>query len=173
MLGTIGDLRAEPALLSALESTDPELRIRGAAALGTAGTPACVPALVRTLRDPEWEVRAQAATALGRQMDGRALESLAASMRDENWWVRQNSALAISEIPGGEDVLVALLEDPDRFARDAAVERLMAIGSVRKAVAAVKQGQADDQQRSIVHRLVVQGRGDFIHEIEASDKVAG
>jgi len=173
VLGIIGDVRAEPAMLSALESADPELRIRAAAALGTVGSLACVPALRRALRDPEWEVRAQAAAALGRQMDGRAIVSLRESMRDENWWVRQNSAQALSEIPGGVSALVGSLEDDDRFARDAAIERLMAMGLVRKAVEAVKDGSAGEEQRFIVRQLVVLGRGEYLQEKASTEKVAG
>lgn len=172
VLGIIGDVRAEPAMMSALESEDPELRIRAAAALGTVGSLACVPALLRALRDPEWEVRAQAAAALGRQMDDRAIEGLRAGMRDENWWVRQNSAQSLSEIPGGVDALVQALEDSDQFARDAAIERLMAMGLVRKAVDAVKSGSAEEQDRYLVHQLVVLGRGEFLRDNE-SEKVAG
>ena len=173
VLGIIGDVRAEPAMLSALESDEPELRIRAAAALGTVGSLACVPALRRALRDSVWEVRAQAAAALGRQMDTRAIESLRGSMRDENWWVRQNSAQALSEIPGGVDSLVEGLEDEDRYARDAAIERLMAMGLVRKAVDAVKEGSAGDQERYIVRQLVVLGRGEYLQEKAANEKVAG
>ena len=173
VLGIIGDVRAEPAMLSALESDEAELRIRAAAALGTVGSLTCVPALRRALRDPEWEVRAQAAMALGRQMDGRAIESLQESIRDENWWVRQNSAQALSEIPGGVVALVESLEDEDRFARDASIERLMAMGLVRKAVEAVKEGSAGDQERYIVRQLVVLGRGEYLHEKAANEKVAG
>jgi HEAT repeat protein len=173
VLGIIGDVRAEPAMLSALASDDAELRIRAAAALGTVGSLTCVPALRRALGDPEWEVRAQAAVALGRQMDGRAIASLQESMRDENWWVRQNSAQALSEIPGGVVALVESLEDEDRFARDASIERLMAMGLVRKAVEAVKEGSAGDQERYIVRQLVVLGRGEYLHEKTANEKVAG
>ena len=173
VLGIIGDVRAEPAMLSALASEDAELRIRAAAALGTVGSLTCVPALRRALGDPEWEVRAQAAAALGRQMDGRAIASLQESMRDENWWVRQNSAQALSEIPGGVVALVESLEDEDRFARDASIERLMAMGLVRKAVEAVKEGSAGDQERYIVRQLVVLGRGEYLNEKTANEKVAG
>ncbi len=173
VLGIIGDVRAEPAMLSALESVDDELRIRAAAALGMVGSLTCVPALRRALRDPEWEVRAQAAAALGRQMDARAIESLRISLRDENWWVRQNSAQALSEIPGGVVALVEGLEDEDRFARDAAIERLMAMGLVRKAVEAVKDGSAAEQDRYIVRQLVVLGRGEYLQEHASNEKVAG
>jgi HEAT repeat protein len=173
VLGIIGDIRAEPAMLSALESEDGELRIRAAAALGTVGSLACVPALIRALRDSEWEVRAQAAAALGRQMDGRAIAGLRVSMRDENWWVRQNSAQALSEIPTGVGALISGLEDEDRFARDAAIERLMAMGLVRKAVEAIKEGSAGDQDRFLVHQLVVLGRGEYLQEKAADEKVAG
>ncbi len=173
VLGIIGDVRAEPAMLSALESDEAELRIRAAAALGTVGSLACVPALLRGLHDSEWEVRAQAAAALGRQMDGRAIEGLRGAMRDENWWVRQNSAQALSEIPGGVVALVEGLEDEDRFARDASIERLMAMGLVRKAVDAVKGGAGDDQDRHIVRQLVVLGRGEYLQDKAANEKVAG
>jgi HEAT repeat protein len=173
VLGIIGDVRAEPAMLSALESDEAELRIRAAAALGTVGSLACVPALRRALRDPEWEVRAQAAAALGRQMDGRAIASLQETMSDENWWVRQNSAQALSEIPGGISALVESLEDEDRFARDAAIERLMAMGMVRKAVEGVKEGSAGDQQRYIVRQLVKLGKGDYLNEKATSEKAVG
>ena len=94
-------------------------------------------------------------------------------MRDENWWVRQNSAQALSEIPGGVDSLVEGLEDEDRYARDAAIERLMAMGLVRKAVDAVKEGSAGDQERYIVRQLVVLGRGEYLQEKAANEKVAG
>lgn len=173
VLGIIGDVQSEPAMLSALESQDGELRIRAAAALGTVGSLACVPALIRALRDSEWEVRAQAAAALGRQMDGRAIEALRAAMRDENWWVRQNSAQSLSEIPGGTVALIHCLEDEDRFARDAALERLMAMGLVRRAVDAVKDGSASEQDRFVVHQLVVLGRGEYLQDKEADEKVAG
>jgi HEAT repeat protein len=173
VLGIIGDVRAEPAMLSALESEDPELRIRAAASLGTVGSVACVPALIRALRDPAWEVRSQATAALGRQMDGRAIEGLRRTMRDENWWVRQNSAQALSEIPGGVDALIGALEDEDRFARDAAIERLMAMGIVRKAVDAVKNGSTGDLDRFIVHQLVVLGRGEYLQDEIAIDKAVG
>ena len=160
-------------MLSALESSDGELRIRAAAALGTVGSLACVPALIRALRDFEWEVRAQAAAALGRQMDGRAIDGLREAMRDENWWVRQNSAQSLSEIPGGVGALIRGLEDEDRFARDAAIERLMAMGLVRKAVDAVKDGSANEQDRYVVHQLVVLGRGEYLQEKDVDEKVAG
>jgi HEAT repeat protein len=173
VLGIIGDIKAEPAMLSALESDDGELRIRAAAALGTVGSLACVPALIRALRDSEWEVRAQAAAALGRQMDGRAIAGLREAMRDENWWVRQNSAQALSEIPAGVGALISGLEDEDRFARDAAIERLMAMGLVRKAVDAVKDGSAGEQDRFLVHQLVVLGRGEYLQDKAADEKVAG
>ena len=94
-------------------------------------------------------------------------------MSDENWWVRQNSAQALSEIPGGISALVESLEDEDRFARDAAIERLMAMGMVRKAVEGVKEGSAGDQERYIVRQLVRLGRGDFLHEKATSEKAVG
>ena len=172
VLGIIGDVRSEPAMLSALESEDGELRIRAAAALGTVGSLACVPALIRALRDPEWEVRAQAAAALGRQMDGRAIEAFRRRCATRTGgFVR--TALRLSPRSRGALGAVRGLEDEDRFARDAAIERLMAMGLVRKAVEAVKDGSAGEQERFVVRQLVVLGRGEYLQEKAANEKVAG
>jgi HEAT repeat protein len=123
-LGAIGDVGAEPALLSALESGGEELRIRAASALGTAGTPASVPALIRAAEDPVWEVRAQAVKALGDMVDARAIPVLRAALRDREWWVRRNAADALTRIPFGREALAAAEEDDDAFARDVAREHL-------------------------------------------------
>jgi len=80
---------------------------------------------------------------------------------------------ALSEIPGGVEGLIGGLEDEDRFARDAAIERLMAMGLVRKAVDAVKDGSAGEQDRYVVHQLVVLGRGEYLRDKAADQTVAG
>ena len=49
----------------------------------------------------------------------------------------------------------------------------MAMGIVRKAVDAVKEGSAGEQDRFLVHQLVVLGRGEYLHEKEPTEKVAG
>ncbi|NOY56845.1 MAG: HEAT repeat domain-containing protein [Actinobacteria bacterium] len=130
VLGSIGDVGAEPALLSALDGDDVELRIRAAAALGTAGTPQCVPALMRAVTDPVWEVRAQAAKALGDRMDPRAIGVLVEALRDPEWWVRRNAAEALALIPGGRQALIDAQGDEDSFARDVAREQLMMTGNL-------------------------------------------
>ncbi|NIA24793.1 MAG: hypothetical protein GWP04_04425 [Gammaproteobacteria bacterium] len=130
VLGSIGDVAAEPALMSALESGDDELRIRAAAALGTAGTPQCVPALMSAATDPVWEVRAQAVKALGDRMDPQAVEVLVEALRDPKWWVRRNAAEALAMIPGGRQALIDAQDDQDRFARDVAREQLMLSGNL-------------------------------------------
>ncbi len=128
LLGVIGDVAAEPALLSALDSADLELRIRAAAALATAGSPASVPALIRATSDPAWEVRSQAVRALGESVDPRAVAPLAAALRDPQWWVRRNAAEALAGIPGGAEALLDALDGSDEFAGDAAREQLMLAG---------------------------------------------
>ncbi|GBD85730.1 putative lyase [bacterium BMS3Abin02] len=130
VLGSIGDVGAEPALLSALDGDEVELRIRAAAALGTAGTPQCVPALMRAVADPAWEVRAQAVKALGERMDPRAVDVLIEALRDRQWWVRRNAAEALALIPGGRQALIDAQGDQDAFARDAAREQLMLNGNL-------------------------------------------
>lgn len=101
VLGAIGDVAAEPALVRALQEGSDEVRIRSAASLHAAGSQASLPALVRAANDPVWEVRAQAVRALGGLMDPAAIPTLRAALSDAEWWVRRNAALALESIPGG------------------------------------------------------------------------
>lgn len=167
VLGVIGDVRAEPALLASLDCRDDEVRIRAAAALATAGGPRGIPALIRALHDELWEVRSQAAKSLGVQMDFEAVGPLRVALRDPSWWVRRNAAQALGRIPGGVRALVDALDDEDRFARDAAVEELMHAGVVRRAVENIKAGVADADEMDMVRRLVEDGR---IEGVEGQDE---
>jgi HEAT repeat protein len=150
VVGLIGDLRAEPALITMLESPEPLARVGAASALGGAGTPESVPALIRALADEDWRVRARAANALGTFSDGRALEPLAQALRDRAWWVRQDAARALAEHLGGEQYLVAALSDEDPFARDAALSQLGIMGAVDEAEQRVELGAASGRDRMIV-----------------------
>lgn len=156
-LGSIGDPTAEPALLHALGSDDPIIRLRAAEALGSSGTPTSVPKLMRTLDDDDWRVRVKAAAALGQQRDARGLMNLRTALRDPEWWVRQAAAEAIGRIGGGDQVLIDALDDDDPFARDAAVERLTLTGAVRQARRAGEGDRLHD-------KLVAMGRGHLVSE---------
>lgn len=150
VVGLIGDLRAEPALITMLESPEPLVRVGAASALSDAGTPESVPALIRALEDEDWRVRARAANALGTFSDGRALEPLGQALRDPAWWVRQDAARALAEHLGGEQRLIAALSDEDPFARDAALSQLGIKGAVDEAERRMELGAASGQDRMIV-----------------------
>jgi HEAT repeat protein len=150
VIGSIGDLRAEPALIPMLESPEPLVRVGAASALSEAGSPVSVPALVRALEDPDWRVRARAADALGTFSDDRALEPLARALRDQAWWVRQDAARALASHLGGKPELVAALSGDDPFARDAALSQLGIKGDVTEAEHRFEVGMATGQDRMIM-----------------------
>ena len=150
VLGLIGDLSAEPALLTMLDADERLLRVGAASALGEAGTPACVPALIRALEDPAWQVRARAAVSLGVFSDPRAVEPLGVALRDPAWWVRQDSAKALANHLGGEGRLIEALGDADPYARDAALHQLGLKGTVRDAYRRIEAGIGTDLDRRIL-----------------------
>lgn len=171
VLGLLGDLRAEPALLQALQSTDPELRVRSAAALGRAGTPKSVPYLLDLLRDDGWQVRAQAATALGGHMDPHAVPGLSKAMADTSWWVRHNAASALLEIPGGADALRRALEHPDPYARDAAAAVLLSSGKARSAIDDYHSEDPlnRDRARQLIKGLMDAGKVEYFEQAGISE----
>jgi HEAT repeat protein len=150
VLDLIGDLSAEPALLTMLDADERLLRIGAASALGAAGTPACVPALIRALADSEWQVRARAAVSLGVFSDPRAIAPLGAALRDPAWWVRQDSAKALANHLGGEARLIEALSDDDPYARDAALHQLGLKGTVRDAYRRIEAGAGTELDRRIL-----------------------
>ncbi len=127
-LGQIGDQRSETAILTALDGTDAQLRIRAAAALGHPWGERVRNALHRRLSDPDWRVRAQVASALAHHDHPSSLPYLIDALTDPAWWVRQNSASTLGAIDGGLEALFTALDHEDRFAADAARAQLMARG---------------------------------------------
>ncbi len=166
VLGLLGDLRAEPALIQSLQSSDLELRMRAASALGRAGTPQAVPYLLAMLRDDQWEVRAQAATALGGRMDTHAVPGLSVALGDTAWWVRHNAAAALVEIPGGAEALREALRHPDPYARDAAAAVLLSSGVARSAIDDYQSDDplARDRARALIKGLVDSGKTEFFEQ---------
>ncbi|GGJ27456.1 HEAT repeat domain-containing protein [Deinococcus roseus] len=82
----------------------------------------------RLLDDPVWFVRAQAALACGLLKVPQVTTKLYDSLADEAWWVRHNSAQALSELgaEGQRALETAVLQHPDRYARDMASQYLQA-----------------------------------------------
>lgn len=127
-LGQIGDRMGETAILTAIESSDPILRVKAAAALNQPWGERSARVLVDHLLDNDWRVRAQAAKALSAYERPEALKALSHALQDEAWWVRQNAAAALAKMKGGPGVLYASLELPDEFAVSAALSRLQESG---------------------------------------------
>jgi HEAT repeat protein len=132
-LGLLGTQDAARVLLSTTHSPDHDLRARAARIIGVVGCTVAMDRLLDLLHDPRWEVRCQAARSLGRVGTvGDAGEALRAAMRDEMWWVRRNAAHALWDlgIEGAQALFEAAHADPDRFARDIALDVLRTHGVV-------------------------------------------
>ncbi|WP_243684210.1 HEAT repeat domain-containing protein [Methanosarcina barkeri] len=63
-LGTLGDPYALPALIGALDDSNPKVRTAAAEALGKLNTPEAVPDLINALNDPDSPVKKTAIASL-------------------------------------------------------------------------------------------------------------
>ncbi|HKZ98480.1 MAG TPA: HEAT repeat domain-containing protein [Thermoplasmata archaeon] len=116
-LGRIGDSRAVPPLVRALE--DPGMSVRRAAMVALLRLEAmdAVPRIILRLRDPSGGVRVLAALVLGKFQDPRAVPALIEALGDPRWYVRQSAATALGEI--GDLRAVGPLERATRDPRKA------------------------------------------------------
>ena len=110
---------------------DPSVRAAAAETLAALGDSGALLVVVRLLDDQEWFVRAHAcraaATLGGLPVAGRLTPLLA----DERWGVRAAAKDGLRMLgPDTLQVLVPLLESPDRFARNGAAELLQDLGVV-------------------------------------------
>lgn len=96
VLGNLGDRRATPLLVGALNDRAPETRIYAALALGRLRDPASVPPLLDVFAADERDVRKAVAYALGELRDPRALPALVAALNDPIPDVRYNAAIAVA-----------------------------------------------------------------------------
>ncbi|CAN5895729.1 hypothetical protein BH23ACT5_BH23ACT5_07480 [soil metagenome] len=150
LLGLIGDPDAEPTLICLLASSQVDWRVAAASALEHAGSDSAIEPLRRALADDEWQVRARAATALSAMAHPGVASEVAQLLTDENWWVRQNSASALDSIPGGQAMLIAALDGPDRFAADAALNQLTMSGAFGEATERLRNGAGTEADRSLL-----------------------
>ncbi len=99
-LGWIGDLRAVPSLVIALEQSPAESSVRevAAEALGRIGDPEVVPTLVNSLTDSNEWVRRASAVALGDIGDKRVVDPLAQALGDESAIVQDAAFEAIKKL---------------------------------------------------------------------------
>ena len=117
VLGNLGDRRATPLLVDALNDQFPETRIYAALALGRLHDPAAVPPLVKTFSSDEHDVRKAAAYALGEIGDPRAVEPLVAALNDPIADVRYNAAIALARF-GDSRAIGVIREMLDRSRLD-------------------------------------------------------
>jgi HEAT repeat protein len=129
ILGEIADPRSTRSICDSLQDPDPEVRSAAAWAAGNIGDRACAPFVAPLLHDTVWFVRAQASNALGKINDPAYAAPLADALRDSSWWVRRNAQDALVKLGApAKPALYAAMEGEDRFARDSAVDALMALG---------------------------------------------
>jgi len=158
VLGSIGDIRAERALLQMLGAPNRRLREAAAAGLGRAAGPDAVPHLLDAANDPHPTVRSAAVDSLGRQLDPAALETLENLLHDPEPSVRMAAGAALTRIPGGEDTLVEAVRMGDQQARSAAADAILDAGLYRKATVRIKTRAATPRDHQLVDALDVLGR---------------
>ena len=130
-LTKMGD-RAVPALIQALESSNPSIRAGACAVLGQIGNPQVVPALVKMLRDSDSAVRFVACRALGEIGDSRAVPELIQMFTDIHYSVSKAACEALVRI--GTPAVPALIEalhSDDHSVRVEACEALGRIGDLQ------------------------------------------
>jgi HEAT repeat protein len=165
-LGQIGDARALPSLVTALNTGEPGDRRAAAWALGQLGDEQALQPLVSALSDDEGDVRAAAAAALDRlgwqpegtaaaprywvvthQWDkavhGAAVEPLIVALKDPAASVRERAAQTLGSIVDARAItpLSAALNDQDIDVAKAAARALVAMYS---------SGRLDDAQKAAV-----------------------
>lgn len=91
-------LRALDTLVSALEDSDPEIRVTAAQTLGSIGDDRTVEPLIAALKDRDRRVRRKVAEALGGIRNKRAVEPLVKALKDEDRKTRNTAAKALGLI---------------------------------------------------------------------------
>jgi len=106
-LGVIEDIRAEEALLVALDDNDQNIRKASIYAVGQIKSKKAVEPLITALKSKKREIREAAAYALGDIKDKRAIKPLAEALRDKKKQVRSETKKALEKI-GTQDALKAI-----------------------------------------------------------------
>jgi HEAT repeats len=160
----LGDAGGQSGLNLALErvgSPDGEMRASAVRVVGKVGTERELPLLLEALDDTESFVRAAAARSVEWMLapDQRvtqpasiqaAADRLGRCLTDFSWWVRANAARTLSRIGSpGVDVLLRNLDNPDRYARDAAVAAI-ALAQVTPETRLIIKRRIDDLRDSAV-----------------------
>jgi HEAT repeat protein len=98
-LGDLDELHTAPSgLVSALSSSDAELRYRAAKSLASIADPATTSALVGILSSTDAELRKDAVEALGKVGTPAAVQAITRALTDRDPEVRKAAAEALGEI---------------------------------------------------------------------------
>jgi HEAT repeat protein len=141
LLGDLGDIRAVPFLVDALErDAAPEVRLWTADSLGVLGDARAVEPLITALGDHDPGVRETAVRALGALAEAlgslRALAALAPVVHDSDWGTRQSAAemlirLGAAAQADAEALLIADLQADDAEIRLGAAWSLVELGDTQ------------------------------------------
>ncbi|UCH79307.1 MAG: HEAT repeat domain-containing protein [Candidatus Coatesbacteria bacterium] len=162
-LGVMGFDVATPALVDALDDSDPKVQLLAAEALGKIGDPRAVDPLLAKLPYAETGVKRFILGALGKIGDNRALEALVAALRDEPVAeVRASAAYGLGELgeAGATEPLLAALDDENEWVR------LEACGALRKLKATAAVAKLRRLAESDENEQVRRGAKKALEEIE-------
>jgi HEAT repeat protein len=137
VLADIGDRRAVPALIDAVQDQNTQLTWKAGRALASFADPRSGDVLVSLLDHEDWRVRKVAVDGMGRLGDRSLAAKIEPLLDDPDLTVRGHAALALGGLYGAgtpppvEIVrgVEELLEDQQRFVRESALEALSGFGS--------------------------------------------
>ena len=137
-LGRLGDVRAIPPLINALQDPDAETRLYSVWALGNITAPETVPVLLDALADADEGVRKMAAHVLGTIGDHRAVSALQLVLEDASEDVRWNAALSLARMDDHSGVTVfGMMMDRDYLDTLPDMDESLKEETIRSAIQAV------------------------------------
>jgi hypothetical protein len=149
------DERAAAVLAAGAADPDPSVRAAAAEALGAVRSADAEPTLLRMLADDVFYVRAHAARGIGAAKLTDLAGEIASLLSDIDWWVRASAKEALLELgPAGFDAALAALDDVDGFARDGALEVVVASPELPQLLDAARGGD----QRAAALVATIDGR---------------
>jgi HEAT repeat protein len=139
VLGEVGDTRAVPPLVKALQDENDFVRGRAEATLqeitreNQKAAEAAAPLVMELIKHSDSAVRQRAVRLLGQLPKKAAAQSLVAALRDKDAKVRLEAAAALADIRdrGTVEALVEALHDDDAGVRRVAAKALRRIGDTR------------------------------------------
>lgn len=166
VLGMRRSTHAVPALVSALEDPEPEVRRNAILAIaeiaGNAAVTVDPEPLIRLAVDDEAIVRAAAATGLGQILGDRAGRVLTSMTRDADYWVSYRAAESLCRLPSGDALGWRILADHEdspssRRAKAACLEWLERTGGIERRMAGILE--RDDESALVTSLEVLEAVG--------------